>query len=46
VFAVFEGFLGKVLLRRVWAFFVFPVAFRLGGIKVPSILGIEISVDP
>ena len=43
--AVCEGFLGKVLMCGFGPFFVTPVAFRLGGIKVPSILGIEISVD-
>ena len=37
----------KSFTGRVWLFFVlFPVAFRLDGMKVPSIFGIEISVDP
>ena len=40
-----EGFLGKGFAVRVWAPFVLcfiPVAFGLGGKKVPSIFGIEI----
>jgi hypothetical protein len=37
----------KSFTGRVWFFFVLsPVAFRLDGMKVPSIFGIEISVDP
>jgi hypothetical protein len=46
VSVVFEGFLGKVLLRGFRPFFVTPVAFRLGGIKVPSIFGIRDPLDP
>jgi hypothetical protein len=40
-----EGFLGKGFSVRVWVpfFCVFiPVAFGLGGKKVPSVFGIEI----
>jgi hypothetical protein len=45
VFSDLKVFLGKGFAVRVWALFfcVFiPVAFGLGGKKVPSIFGIEI----
>jgi hypothetical protein len=46
-FQICEGFLGKGFAVRVWALFfcVFiPVAFGLGGKKVPSIFGIKILI--
>jgi len=37
----------KSFTGRVWFSFVLSlVAFRLDGMKVPSIFGIEISIDP